>query len=219
MVSLGAGPMYVALTQTASTLPFFVFALPAGSIGDIVDRRRLILYTEAWMLCVAITLAAATLTGIVTPWLLLALTFALSTGDAVETPTWRAVLPELVRREDLPAASALNGIEFNIARAIGPALAGALIAVAGGAIGYGVLLGCFGAGAVAGALVMQAARARWGTVGSRASVDTALLWAERQGTQAFLSHETIEISCLRMPFAIQWITCLSGASGLAEAVV
>src|SRR5260370_19999402 len=53
MVSLGASPMYVALTQTASTLPFFLFALPAGSIADIVDRRRLILYTEAWMLCVA----------------------------------------------------------------------------------------------------------------------------------------------------------------------
>src|SRR5438876_11815575 len=57
MVSLGAGPMYVALTQTASTLPFFVLALPAGSIGDIVDRRKLILYTEAWMVAVATALA------------------------------------------------------------------------------------------------------------------------------------------------------------------
>jgi len=246
MVSLGAGPLYVALTQTASTLPFFLFALPAGAIGDIVDRRRLILVTETWMVCVAIALAAATLTGVITPWLLLALTFALSAGDAVETPSWRAVLPELVRREDLPAAAALNGIEFNIARAIGPALAGALIAaagvgaaflvnvgsflgvilvvarwkrpvrqrttpaetlggatvaairyvrnvaaaravmlrsgmvvfcasapfallptvahrVSGSAIVYGVLLGCFGAGAVGGALAMQAVRARWST--------------------------------------------------------
>src|SRR6266568_7801736 len=57
MVSLGAGPMYVALTQTASALPFFVFALPAGAIGDIVDRRRLILYTEFWMVGVAAVLA------------------------------------------------------------------------------------------------------------------------------------------------------------------
>ncbi len=246
MVSLGAGPLYVALTQTASTLPFFLLALPAGAIGDIVDRRRLILFTETWMVCVAIALAAATLTGVITPWLLLALTFALSAGDAVESPTWRAVLPELVPREDLPAAAALNGIEFNIARATGPALAGALIAAAGvgaaflvnvgsflgvivvvvrwkrpvrtrtapaetlrgatvaairyvrnvpatralmlrsgvvmfcasapfallptvarsisnSAIGYGILLGCFGAGAVGGALVMQAVRARWST--------------------------------------------------------
>src|ERR1700756_5142379 len=76
MVSLGASPLYVALTQTASTLPFFLFALPAGAIGDIADRRRLILYTETWMAGVAIVLAAATLTRVITPWLLLALTFA-----------------------------------------------------------------------------------------------------------------------------------------------
>src|SRR5882757_5459160 len=131
MVSLGASPLYVALIQTAATLPYFLFALPAGSIGDIVDRRKLILCTEIWMVCAAIVLAVVTLAGVITPWILLALTFALSAGDAFETPTWRAVLPELVGKDDLPAASALNGIEFNIARAIGPALAGVLIAVAG----------------------------------------------------------------------------------------
>jgi MFS family permease len=131
MVSLGAGPMYVALTQTASALPFFVFALPAGAIGDIVDRRRLILYTEFWMVGIAIVLAVATIMGLMSPSLLLVLTFALSAGDAFETPTWRAVLPEMVKKEDLAAASALNGIEFNFARAVGPALAGVIIAVAG----------------------------------------------------------------------------------------
>src|ERR1700681_1455844 len=76
MVSLGAGPMYVALTQTASTLPFFILALPAGSIGDIVDRRKLILYTESWMVGVAIVLAVLTIGGYMSPWLLLVLTFA-----------------------------------------------------------------------------------------------------------------------------------------------
>jgi MFS family permease len=131
MVSLGAGPMYVALTQTASSLPFFLLALPAGSAGDIVDRRKLVLYTETWMAAVAIALAVLTIAGLMSPWLLLALTFALSAGDAVETPTWRAVLPELVPKDDLVAASALNGIEFNLARAVGPALAGLLIATAG----------------------------------------------------------------------------------------
>ena len=131
MVSLGAGPMYVALTQTASALPFFVFALPAGAIGDIVDRRKLILYTEFWMVGVATVLAVATIGGLMSPWLLLGLTFALSAGDAIETPTWRAILPELVKKEDLAAASALNGIEFNFARAVGPALAGVVIAAAG----------------------------------------------------------------------------------------
>jgi MFS family permease len=136
MVSLNAGPMYVALTQTASSLPFFLLALPAGSAGDIVDRRKLILFTEAWMVCVAIALAILTIAGLMSPWLLLALTFALSAGDAFETPSWRAVLPELVARDDLEAASALNGIEFNLARAVGPALAGILIATAGVAAAF-----------------------------------------------------------------------------------
>jgi MFS family permease len=131
MVSLGAGPTFVALTQTASTLPFFLLALPAGAIGDIVDRRKLILYTEAWMVAVAVVLMITTIAGLMSPWLLLSLTFALSAGDAIETPTWRALLPGLVSKADLQAASALNGIEFNFARAVGPALAGALIAAAG----------------------------------------------------------------------------------------
>src|SRR6266567_19586 len=131
MVSLNAGPMYVALVQTASALPFFLLALPAGAIGDIVDRRKVILFTETWMVLVATILAGLTIAGRMSPVLLLILTFALSAGDAFETPTWRAVLPESVRKEDLPAASALNGIEFNFARAVGPALAGLVIAFAG----------------------------------------------------------------------------------------
>jgi MFS family permease len=246
MVSLHAGPGYVALIQTAASLPYFLLALPAGSAGDIFDRRRLVLFTEVWMMAVALILAVLTIFGFTSPWLLLALTFALSAGDAFETPTWRAILPELVSRDDLPAASALNGIEFNLARAVGPAAAGMLIAVAGvttafaanvisfcgvilvvarwkrpiqkqtapaetmtgatvaavryvrnspailtvlvrtgtilffssslfallpsvarsvdeRAIGYGLLLGCFGAGAIGGALLMQTLRARFST--------------------------------------------------------
>ncbi len=96
MVSLGAGPIYVALTQTASSLPYLLLALPAGSAGDIFDRRKLVLATESWMMGVALLLAVLAITGFMSPWLLLVLTFALSAGDAFETPTWRAILPELV---------------------------------------------------------------------------------------------------------------------------
>src|SRR6267378_1224600 len=131
MVSQGAGPLLVALTQTASALPFFLLALPAGALGDIFDRRRLIVTTEVWMASVAAAIAALTLLHWITPWMLLLLTVALSIGDALEAPTWRAILPEVVPREDLLPAIALNGIEFNLARAIGPALGGFLIAVAG----------------------------------------------------------------------------------------
>ena len=87
MVSLNAGPLYVALTQTASSLPFFIFALPAGAIGDIVDRRKLILFTEVWMAGVAIVLATVTISGLMSPILLLILTFGFSAGDAFESPT------------------------------------------------------------------------------------------------------------------------------------
>ena len=131
MVSLQAGPLYVALTQTASTLPFFLVGLPAGAVGDIVDRRKIVLFTEMWMFLVALVLAATTLAGAISPWTLLALTFALSLGQAMESPSWRALLPELVTRDDIAAAAALNGIEYNTATAIGPALAGLAIATAG----------------------------------------------------------------------------------------
>src|SRR5271170_3870130 len=90
MTSLSSSPLQIALIQTASALPFFLLALPAGSIGDIVDRRKLILFTETWMFAIAMLLAVATLSGAMTPWLLLLLTLALSLGDAIEAPTWRA---------------------------------------------------------------------------------------------------------------------------------
>jgi len=138
MVSLKAGPMYVALVQTAAALPFFLLALPAGAVGDIFDRRKVILLTETTMAAVAVVLACLSLAGMMSPVLLLILTFALSAGDAFETPTWRAVLPELVQKEDLSSASALNGIEFNLARAVGPALGGMLIAFAG--VGFAFLV-------------------------------------------------------------------------------
>jgi len=131
MVSQGAGPLLVALTQTASAFPFFLLALPAGALGDIFDRRKLILTTEVWMFSVAVVLALLTALHLITPWVLLFLTLALSIGDALEAPTWRAVLPEVVPQEGLMPAISLNGIEFNLARAIGPALGGFLIVAAG----------------------------------------------------------------------------------------
>jgi MFS family permease len=136
MTSLTDNPLYIALIQTASALPFFLLAVPAGAIGDIFDRRKLILGTEIWMLGIAAVLAVTTVAGAITPWLLLLLTLALSLGDAVESPAWRAIFPELVKKDDLPAALTLNGIEFNLARAVGPGLAGLIIAVLGVAAAF-----------------------------------------------------------------------------------
>ena len=136
MASQGAGPLLVALTQTAAALPFFLLALPAGAVGDIFDRRKVILTMEMWMCSMAAALAVLAVFHLITPWSLLFLTFALSIGDAFESPAWRAVLPELVPQEDLMPAIALNGIEFNLARAVGPALGGFLIAVSGVATAF-----------------------------------------------------------------------------------
>lgn len=136
MTSLTPSPIYIALIQTASALPFFLLALPAGSLGDIFDRRKLILGTETWMFIVAMILAVVTFSGSMTPWLLLLLTLALSLGDAIESPAWRAIFPELVEKEDLTPALALNGIEFNLARATGPGLGGLIVAVAGVATAF-----------------------------------------------------------------------------------
>jgi MFS family permease len=131
MVSLTSNTLYIALIQTASALPFFLLSLPAGSIGDIFDRRKLILGTETWMLIVAVVLTIASFTGVMTPWLLLLLTLCMSIGDAFEAPSWRAIFPDLVDKEGLPAALTLNGVEFNLARAVGPGLAGVIIATIG----------------------------------------------------------------------------------------
>ena len=296
MVSLGAGPVYVALTQTAASLPYFLLALPAGSAGDIVDRRRLILFTESWMMGVALLLAILTIAGVMSPWLLLVLTFALSAGDAFETPAWRAVLPELVSKEDLAAASALNGIEFNLARAVGPALAGVIIAAAGvatafaanfvsffgvilvvarwkrpvrrrsappesfsgatvaairyvrhspailtvllragvvmffssalfallptvarslnqNATGYGLLLGCFGVGAIIGALIMQAARARWSTeaVVSAGVVLMGLVIVVMSGL-----HRLSALAAIMLIGGAVWVTFISLINALVQ---
>jgi len=136
MTMLTSNTVYIALIQTASALPFFLLALPAGSIGDIVDRRKLILGTEIWMFLIAAVLAVVTFSGAMTPWLLLFLTLALSLGDAVESPSWRAIFPELVKRDELPPALALNGIEFNLARATGPGLGGLIVAAFGVATAF-----------------------------------------------------------------------------------
>jgi MFS family permease len=117
----------VALVQTADMLPFMFLALPAGVLADIFDRRRYLIYVHLFLTATAGLLAAATFAGIMRPALLLTLTFLEGAGSALAIPAWAAVLPELVPRANLPAAIALGGINQNLARAIGPAIAGVLV--------------------------------------------------------------------------------------------
>lgn len=131
MTSLAPSPLMVGLMQTAENAPLFLLALPAGALADIVDRRRLLLYTQAWMLVSAVALGLLTLFGLTTPWLLLLLIFSLGLGAALNAPAWQAIVPELVPRSELSAAVSLNSVAFNIARAVGPALGGFVVAAVG----------------------------------------------------------------------------------------
>jgi MFS family permease/quinol monooxygenase YgiN len=134
MVSLTTSPMLVALVETAGSLPVVLLALPAGALADVVDRRRLLLITQSWMLVSAAVLGVFTLAGMVTPWLLLLLTFILGLGTAMNGPVWQAIIPDLVPRRELPAAVTLVGVAINVSRAVGPALGGLLVAAAGSGV-------------------------------------------------------------------------------------
>ncbi|MBN3962653.1 MFS transporter [Nostoc sp. NMS8] len=130
MTSLTTSPLLVALMQTAATLPVLLLGLPAGATADIFDRRRLLLFWQAWMLVAALILSGLIFAGTITPWSLLALTFLLNMGAAMNGPAWQAIVPELVPRSELIAAIALNSAGFNIARAVGPAIAGFILVAA-----------------------------------------------------------------------------------------
>jgi MFS family permease len=134
MTALTSSPMWVSLVQVAVSLPVFLIALPAGALADIVDRRKFLLFTQSSMVAAASVLGVMTLTRTVTPHLLVVFTFLLGVGAVMNDPAWQALTPDLVPPAKLPAAVALNSAGFNIARAVGPALGGFVIATCQGAI-------------------------------------------------------------------------------------
>ncbi|MEM1114504.1 MAG: MFS transporter [Pseudomonadota bacterium] len=131
MTTLNPSPAVVSLVQAATTLPIFLFALFAGTLADRLDKRSLLIAVNVLMCAVAAMLAWLVARGAMTPALLITFTFMLGTGAAFIAPAWQAVVPELVPREQLSPAIALNSLGINISRAIGPALAGVLITTAG----------------------------------------------------------------------------------------
>ena len=136
ITSLTPSPLLVALMQTATSLPVFLIGLLAGALADVVDRRKLLLVTVAWMLLVALGLGVLTLAGLMSAWTLLALTFLLGLGGALNAPAWLAIVPDLVERQELPSAVALHSAGFNVARAVGPALGGFVVAAASPAAAF-----------------------------------------------------------------------------------
>ncbi|MEO7760667.1 MAG: MFS transporter [Casimicrobiaceae bacterium] len=133
MTSLTASPVMIALVQTAATLPIFLAGLPSGALADIVDRRRLLILTQAWAIIVALALFATASTATLNPVLLLLLVFANGLGLAARWPAFSALIPELVPANEVALGSALSGVANNGARIAGPLIAGAIITSAGSA--------------------------------------------------------------------------------------
>lgn len=143
----------VALVQTASTSPVLLLALPAGALADAFDRRHLLIAVQGFLACVGLLMTVLTATGRMPPALLLTLTFALGVGQALTIPAWASVVPELVPRRLIRSASALGSISVNMARAVGPAVAGVLVARTGVTVVFALNTVSF--------LVFAAALVRW----------------------------------------------------------
>ena len=136
MTSLVGSPQMVALVQASNALPFMLLALLAGAVADNLDRRRVMLAAQCFMLTVSVTLALFAWQGWLTPWLLLTFTFLIGCGTAMNGPAWQASVGEIVRRDQLPDAVGLNSAGFNLARSAGPAIGGAIVAAAGVAVAF-----------------------------------------------------------------------------------
>ena len=131
MTQLTTSPLMVSLVQAAATIPVFVVVLPAGALADMIDRRRLLLFTQSWMIFAAVALGVLTLLHAVSPWMLLAFTFLMGIGAVMNDPAWQAITPEVISPVRHASAVALNSAGFNVARAVGPALGGMVVATAG----------------------------------------------------------------------------------------
>ncbi len=131
MTAIAASPDLVALVQASTTLPVMLFSLAAGAIADNYDRRKIMLTAQLFMFAVSISLAVFSWFGWLTPWTLLAFTFLIGCGTALNNPAWQSSVGDMVPRQDVPAAVTLNSVAFNIARSVGPAIGGAIVAASG----------------------------------------------------------------------------------------
>jgi predicted MFS family arabinose efflux permease len=208
MTTLTTDAMPVALMQTATTLPFFLVGLPAGSLADRYDRRRLLWLTQAWMVGVGLLLAALTFAGFINPWLLLAFTFAIGLGSALSSPAWSAVLPDVVSRPQVPNAIMVNSAGYNVSRAVGPALGGLVVAAFGPAMTF--LLNALSSLATLAFVHMWRSSPRVRSRTSEAFVQTILAglryaWTDRQ-------HRTVLFR------SSIWMLCASALWGLLPLV-
>jgi MFS family permease len=193
MTSLTGSPLLIAMVQSASSLPVVLLALPAGALADIADRRLILLISEFWMMLVAALLTGLTFSGLVSPALLLTFTAALALGTALMGPAFQAVITEVVPSSQLSSAVALNSAGFNLARAVGPAIAGLILARTGASVAFALNAFSF--------LAVIAVLLRW-----RPTARKSVLPAER-----FVSAIRSGIRYVRYAPALQSVLLRTGA--------
>ena len=144
MLTLTGSAAYVALVQSAASVPIFLFAVLAGTIGDLVDRRRFLIVAQTYMLLVATALGVLAVLKMVTPWSLLGLLFGVGIGQALTAPTWQTLQPELVDADERTQAISLGSVNQNLARAVGPAIGGAVLAATSAGVLFLINAATFG---------------------------------------------------------------------------
>jgi predicted MFS family arabinose efflux permease len=191
MLTLTTSATLVALIQTAAGLPVVLLAVPAGAIGDLVDRRRLLIASQSFMLLAALALAVLALAGLLTPWILLTLIFAVGAGQTLTSPTWQTLQPELVAPEDRTQAIALGAVNQNLSRAVGPAIGGALYAASSAAALFFVNAASF--------VPVIGAVARWRGAARPASAAAPeqILGAMRAGARYIAASPSLRVILLR----------------------
>ncbi len=138
MTKISDSSQMVALVQASSTLPIMMFSLVAGALADSIDRRQIMLTAQTFMLAISSGLAVLAFAGFLTPWLLLFFTFLIGCGTALNNPSWQASIGDIVPKEELPNAVALNSMGYNLMRSVGPAIGGAIVAFAGAAAAFAI---------------------------------------------------------------------------------
>lgn len=201
MVSLTSSAVLLGAIPAAASIPSLLLAVPAGVLGDLVDRRRLILVAQAAMLVASAALAVLAAAGELTPWVLLALLFAIGVGNALSAPTWQTLQPELVPPEDRAQAIALGSVNQNLARAVGPAVGGLLLAATSAALVFGVNAASFVAVLAAAALTAIPPRdAGGGTGAGRLPREHAVAAARAGGRYVRNSPGLLALIARAVPF-------------------
>lgn len=136
MAALTKSPLLISLIETGTTLPMLLLALSAGALADIVDRRKLLIAAQTYMMVVAATLSLVTFLHLITPFVLLTMSLLVGVGSALTGPAWQASVPEILPRKDVPAGVSLNSAGYNVSRAVGPAVGGLIVGALGPAFAF-----------------------------------------------------------------------------------